>query len=94
MIDGGCGGIGVDEPYSATGAADADVSDEEREDRDFWSSELLLFVNVVFPDKGLDVNAAEPSTGSAGLEPPTSSSGKVMKKRQPNVVPKNAPSTL
>lgn len=29
-----------------------------------------------------------------GLSPPTSSSGKVMKKRQPKVVPKKAPSTV
>ena len=32
--------------------------------------------------------------GGVGLSPPTSSSGKVMKKRQPNVVPKKAPSTV
>lgn len=76
----GAGGIGVfEEDGTGGGFCCCDVNEDDKDD---------LGSLVLFGDE------ADMLASRLGFEPPTSSSGNVMKKRHPNVVPKNAPSTV
>jgi hypothetical protein len=69
-----------------------EVRDEERLERAVLVPDTPAAVLLEGPVEGGSLRGV--AWGSEGLSPPTSSSGKVMKKRQPNVVPKKAPSTV